>query len=57
MQDTAREGRTHKRCSSIDPFKQMCKCWMINKNLSTDICTDMECRLEDLHGVMDDRDE
>ena len=48
-----KKGRTHKRCTSVEPIIWTSKCWLTIKNLST---TTLYI-LEDLPEAIDDRDE
>ena len=50
-----KQGQIYKWCSPMDPFTWPWQCWLTSKNLQQ-FCVDTGCNLEDLLGVLDDRD-
>ena len=50
-----RQGRTHKQCSLMESFIWSCQYWPTSKNLQQ-FCGDRRCSLEDLPGVMYNKD-
>ena len=50
-----KQGQTHKWCSLMDPFTQMCQCWPTNKNLpGQQFSMDRGCGQEDLLELIDE---
>ena len=50
-----KQGWTHNRCSSVDSYTWTHQYWSTSKNLHQ-LCVDTRCSLEDLSGMMYDRD-
>ena len=50
-----KQGWTHKQSSLMNSCTWKCQCWPTSKDLHQ-LCADTRCNLEDLPGVMDDRD-
>ena len=51
-----KQGRIHKRRSSMNSYTWMCQCWPTSKNLHQ-LCAYSRCNLEDLPGTIDGRNE
>ena len=50
-----KQEQNHEQHFLMDPYTQICQCWPTSMNLSQ-LCTDSGCSLEDLLGMMNDRD-